>query len=57
LDRQLIELLSETKNCESLPIRAFAPQEIPHGFERGRQLRKDLPAIREAMESQRQRDG
>ena len=57
LDRQLIDLLSETKNCEYLPIRAFARQEIPDGFERRRKRERTCQPIAPQWRVNAKRDG
>ena len=57
LDRQLIDLLSETKNCEYLPIREFARQEIPDGFECRRKRERTCQSIAPQWRVNAKRDG
>jgi hypothetical protein len=57
LDRQLIDLLSETKNCEYLLIRAFARQEIPDGFECRRKRERTCQSIARQWRVNAKRDG
>ncbi|HXN08048.1 MAG TPA: hypothetical protein VN860_00160, partial [Candidatus Acidoferrales bacterium] len=57
LDRQLIDPLSETKNCESLPIRAFARQEIRDGFECRRKRERTCQPFARQWRVNAKRDG